>query len=157
MGSLSKQFMTGSLSECLMMGSLSDQLMRAGLVNKEKHEAIEKERREHNKRESGDSIRQASKKSGRPVSFVRLESCGTMAEFKDTARKLLREFPEEITEVIKLAYRFKDAPGGKKLIWLVYQVKDGLAKVESSKREQFLKRAFRKADTEVEIPEDWLK
>jgi len=138
------------------MGSLSEQLLRVGLVSKEKYEAIEKERETHNRRESEDLIHQASRKSKRPINFVRLESCGTVAEFKDTARKLLQEFPEEVTEVINLAHRFKDTPGGKKLIWLVYQVKDGLAKVQPSKMEQFLKRAFRKAGTEIEIPEDWL-
>jgi len=139
------------------MGSLLEQLLGAGLVGKEKHEAVEKEKEERDRRQSGNLIHQASRKSKRPVNFVRLESCGTVAEFKDTARKLLQEFPEEISEVISLAHRFKGVSGGKKLIWLVYQVKDGLTKVKSEKREQFFKRAFRKSGTKVEIPKDWLK
>ncbi len=80
------------------MSSFAEQFLRAGLVSKEKHEAIEKEKEEYDKQKSGELIHQASKKSGRPVGFVRLESCGTIAEFKDTARKLLQQFPEEITD-----------------------------------------------------------
>ncbi len=139
------------------MGILSEQLLKAGLVTEEKSRAVEKEKQEHDKRQSGDLIHQASRKSKRPVSFVRLESCGTIAEFKDAARKLLQEFPEEVEEVVNLAHRFKDMSGGKKLIWLVYQVKSGLARIKTEKREQFLKRAFRKSGTNVETPNDWLK
>lgn len=136
------------------MGSLSEQLLKLGFVSPEEHEKIAKKKEELEKQKIGQDQNQLTRKSGRPISFSRLEFCETIAEFRDTARKLLCEFPEEIGEVVRLAHRFMGAPGGKKLIWLVYQVRDGLVSVSPENREQFLKRAFRKFGAKIEADMD---
>lgn len=134
------------------MGFLSEQLLKAGLVSPEKVDGVVAEKKMREKTAAGQQFHQLTTKSGRPASFDRLEFCGTIAEFKDTARKILSGHPEEIGQIINLAHRFKDAPGGKKLIWLMYQVRDGLVNAEPAKREQFLRRAFRKCGGTIEIP-----
>ncbi|MBU1015277.1 hypothetical protein KKI17_02465 [Patescibacteria group bacterium] len=106
---------------------MAEELKKVGLISEERYNAVEEERRYLVHTASQQQLAGLTKKSGRPANFERLETCGSIAEFKDTARRILLEHPEEMNSIIQAAHRFKDMPGGKKLIWLMYQVRDRLA------------------------------
>ena len=86
------------------------------------------------------------------ASLLDLEEAESIREFRDKARKLLMERPDLIRDVIRSAHRFKDADGGKKLVWQFFQIRDTLAGVTMNERERFLKRALRAHGVTFEIP-----
>lgn len=136
------------------MGTLSEQLFQAGLIAEDKKNQTIADEKQQEKREVGQNLAKLSTKSGRPIHFHRLEFCGSIGEFKDTAKQLFMEEKgcNHIKEVIVLAHRFKHHDGGKKLIWLLYQIRDLLPKVKQKDREKFLKRALRKSGATIELP-----
>lgn len=134
------------------MGSLTEQFFQAGLITKQEKDQRIADEQQQEKREIGQNFAKLSTKSNRPVHFDRLKSCGSVGEFKDTAKKLLIEQPNHIAEVIKLAHRFKEANGGEKLVWLLYQIRDLLPKVKQKNRKKFLNRALRKSGATIELP-----
>ncbi len=134
------------------MGTLSEQLLKAGLVSPEKraeHAAQElaRDEAEQQKRQS-----RLTAKSRKPANFDRLENATSVNGFKRVALGILQEHPNAIGDVITFAHHLQDKPGGKKLVWLMYQVQDGLAKLPAKDHQRFLKRALRKAGGSLELP-----
>jgi hypothetical protein len=87
----------------------------------------------------------------RDVNATELDTAGNVSEFRDSARRLLTSHPELIDQVVEKAHRFKDADGGDRLVWTVYQVRDILRQLKGDQREQFLRRAFRRSGATLEI------
>ena len=138
------------------MDSLADQFLKAGLISSEQHEKVSAEQDAKQRTAEGQRLASLRSKSNRPANFDRLETCKTVNEFKDTARKILLEYPEEIGQIIQSAHRFQEEAGGRRLVWLMYSVRDGLAEISLENREQFIKRAFRKSGGTIQIPKDKL-
>lgn len=131
------------------MGSLTEELFNAGVITEEeKKRTLTKDTQQMETR-VGQQLSGLLTKSNRPDNFDRLESCGSVGEFKNIAKKILTEQPDRINEIIGLAQRFKDSDGGKKLIWLLHQIKDSLLKVRD--KEKFLKRALRRSGGTIEL------
>ncbi len=134
------------------MNSLAESLLKAGLVDQQSFNQVSASKRQKEKSLEGQNTSRLLTDSGRPVSLDRLQSSTSVSEFKDVAKKLLMEWPELINEVIQAAHNFKDKDGGKKLIWLMYQIKDGLATIKLEEREKFLKRSLRRSGGTLEPP-----
>src|SRR3989344_8671297 len=126
--------------------SLADAFREAGLISPEQHNKVRVEQESKRRAQEGAHLHSLTRKSGRPANFDRLETCQTINEFKETAQKLLMEYPEGAQEVVQLAHRFQGKEGSKKLIWIVFQVRDLLPQVPDDQRSRFLSRAFRKAN-----------
>ncbi|KKU70483.1 MAG: hypothetical protein UX94_C0005G0045 [Parcubacteria group bacterium GW2011_GWA2_47_21] len=134
-----------------MANSLADALCKVGLIDQqERDRALADQAHSFAEREA--MWKKVASKGNRTEHYTLLQSCSSISEFKDTARKLLCESPELASEVVKLAHRFKGQQGGDRLVWLCYQVRDLMPQVVAEKRECFLKRAFRSAGSAVEIP-----
>jgi hypothetical protein len=134
-----------------MGSSLVDALSKVGLIDeREKNQILADQAPTIAERES--RWNKMVKSGNRDEYRAQLYESSSINEFKDSARKLLMERPEVIGEVVKAAHRFKEKDGGDKLIWLCYQVRDLMSQVAPAKREVFLKRAFRSANSVVEIP-----
>ena len=136
------------------MGSMADQFLKAGLITSEQHQKVQKKDRQQAKTSEGQMLASFKGKTNRPASLARLEDCKSISEFKDTARKLLEEHPEEVSEVIRLAHDLQKNQGTRRLIWLLYQVRDNLPRIQKSdERSQFLRRALRKSGGTIELPQ----
>ena len=57
-----------------------------------------------------------------------------------------------MSDVITAAHRFKETDGGKKLVWIVLNVRNGLPTTTPGTRERFLNRAFRRRGATLETP-----
>jgi hypothetical protein len=134
------------------MTSLSEALLNAGLVNTQEHEreqALKELKREEDVRENLASLCQASPKG----SWIEdLANCHTVNELRRAAIVLLARQPECAGDVLKEAHRLKELPGGKKLVWQMYQIRDNLQAVAEQDRERFLKRALRRAGSTLKEP-----
>ncbi|MBI4128821.1 MAG: hypothetical protein HY460_02105 [Parcubacteria group bacterium] len=140
------------LTEGGRMGSLTDELFKRGLLGKEQRDQLTTLREQQQRTAESRNFSQLSKKTGRPVHEDRLATCDSIAEFKDVARKLLTEDPKSIEMIINRAHRFKGTPGGDRLIWLMYQVRDGLRTTPPTQRERLLRRALRRSGSTLEPP-----
>lgn len=140
-----------------MRKSLSDQFLSAGLISPKKHQEFSEQRESLDKVQAEQQIGKLSRKSGQLINLTKLESCSSVSEFKNMAREILQKHPEDIGEIINLAHNLQGQLGGRRLVWLVYQAKEGLQRIVSEKQGQFLKRVFRKSGSTTEIPKEWLK
>ena len=129
------------------MGTLLSALQGAGLIDEKKAKA-EQERRRNSERQ--DVARGNSKLSSH---INDLEFCTTIVDFRRTAKELLLEDPSQIGWVIQQAHRLKDLGIGKRLVWQMYQVRDGLRNCPPDKVTQFLNRSFRKNNQIFDIPQ----
>ena len=142
------------------MNSMLEALKKAGVISETKHKAEEKKIRE--KRERRRERRKENKRlaRGTKVDPDRLQSCDTIAEFKDVTERLLRDSsgsPDLMEEIFSAAQRFKKKKGGSWLIWLLYQLKKDLPTVKPDKTNEFLKRVFRSPRIAINVPREWLK
>jgi len=129
---------------------MADALQKLGLISEaEKNEALAGNAHTMNERDL--HFRKLASKHGKSASLDRLETCSTINEFKNAAKTLLIEQPHMTKVVVEQAHRFKNEPGGDKLVWLCYEVRDKLLSVAHLNRERFLKRAFRRSGATVEI------
>ncbi|MCH7759375.1 hypothetical protein IID20_03395 [Patescibacteria group bacterium] len=121
------------------MTSLNEQLFKVGLITeKQFHEADAEE-------ELKNRVDYSAVHHDAPISCANLDYCDSMQKFKQDAKEILLGDASQIKTIIKKAHRFKGQPGSKKFIWFFYQVQDALNNLPIEKREQLLKRAFRKA------------
>jgi len=132
--------------------SLADAFREVGLISPEEHDKIRVEQENKTRAQEGAQLHSLTRKSGRPANFDRLQTCQSINEFKDTARQVLTEYPEGASEVAQLAHRFQGQEGSKRLIWIVLSVRKLLPLVTDDQRDQFLRKAFRKANPVVELP-----
>ena len=144
------------------MTILADALKKSGIVSEKKYSEIETRQEQNYRRESTESIHCAIKKSRPTVNLERLQSSNTVAEFKDIAKKILQQYPNDkelMQEIINATHDFRDSgnTGGKKLVWIIFKIRDGLEIVVASKRKHFLNRALRKNSPKLEVPLEWCK
>lgn len=138
------------------MGDLTAGLVKLGLIRAEEGARALREEEHVRKSAVGQNLASLTTKTGRPTSQFVLENCASIGEFRESAKVLLLDHPEEIGKVIQLAHRFKDEDR-KKFVWLLYQVRDHLRDDQNLKgdrnkpnREKFLKKAFRRSGAVVE-------
>jgi len=138
------------------MGDLTAGLVKLGLISEEEGTRILREEEHVRKSDVGQNLASLTTKTGRPTSQFALETCDSIGEFRESAKVLLLDHPEEIIRVIQLAHRFKE-DDRKKFVWLLYQVRDHLRGDQNLKgdgnrpnREKFLKKAFRHSGAIVE-------
>ncbi len=135
-----------------MASTIADALNKVGLIDEQERDRI-LANHANSFAEREELLWKAASKGNLTEHLALVESCSSISEFKDSARKLLNECPKKIGDVVKAAHRFKGQQGGDKLIRLCYQVRDLMSSVTPEKRERFLKRAFRAAGGVVEIPD----
>jgi hypothetical protein len=127
------------------MGSLLDGLKDVGLVSDEqvKSHLKRKDKLDTSRRKQDQSS--MTRKSHTPVNFDQLDAATSASAFRRAALELLLEQPDCIDQVIEKAHGLKDAPGGKKLVWQVFQVKKGVKNHVGDELERFLRRGLRKS------------
>jgi len=144
------------------MTSLANALRKLGVIPEEKYSEIIYQERQDYQRENAESIRYATKKSRPTVNLERLRSADTVAEFKNIAKKILQQHPNDpelMQEIIDATHDFRNSgnTGGKKLVWIIFKVRDNLKIVAASKRKHYLNRALRKNNPKLEVPLEWRK
>ena len=92
-------------------------------------------------------------------SLMNLQAAQTVGEFKDISRDLLLvdHSSETVNEVCKLAHNLQHLDGGKKLIWLVLATRKNLAAVQSERKSDVIRRAFRSSNPKTNIPPEWMR
>lgn len=135
-----------------MGNNLADQLLKVGAATPTQHHQAISEQAKRDDARSALQRSQLTTKHDRPINLDRILTCETIAEFKATAKILLLEHPEFISDVVKAAHRFKEMDGGKKLVWVVLNVRNGLPSIAPDARERFLNRAFRRHGSTFETP-----
>lgn len=132
------------------MSSLRDALAKARLVSEEavrQQDFLDAEAHER-----ALSARAEQVASTQVTTLEELTETKTLREFRDKARKFLVERPDTIDTVIRLAHRFKEEPGGKRLVWQFFSVREQLSKVPGPKRDRFLRRALRAHAPVMDVP-----
>ena len=132
------------------MGTLSEELLKLGLLSPERHARHTAEETIRDEAERQKNHSQLTAKSRRPANLLLLEHAESVSDFKQTALGVLIEHPEAIADVVRFAHQMRGKPGGKRLIWLMYKIRDGLAKLSAEEQERFLRRALRKAGGTLE-------
>ena len=130
------------------MKDLATQLRELGLISEKQHQLAQAEKelqggKLHTTAKSIDDIKECDE----------LDRCVNISEFKHAAKKILLRDRSLIGQVIGKAHRFKKQPGGDKLVWMFYQIRDGLKQLPAEKQEQFLNRALRKSGGTIALPE----
>ena len=132
------------------MGTLSEEILKSGLISPERHARHTAEKRVRDEAERQKNHSQLTAKSRRPANLLLLEHAESVSDFKQTALGVLIEHPEAIADVVRFAHQMRGKPGGKRLIWVMYKIRDGLAKLSAEEQERFLRRALRKAGGTLE-------
>lgn len=114
------------------MTSMQNAAVKAGLVSESDVRRIEIEK------EKMERKRVESKKRRRVVE--NLSKLDKMSEFCVAVRVELEYDPKLIWSAIKLAHRFKDENGGKKLIWTLYQIRNQFPTISTRETRVFLKK-----------------
>ena len=129
------------------MKSLAEQLLGCGLVSEKQFRETEAEKQLE--RNSITVVGNASA-GGEQA----LDASGSMKEFKLAAKKILLQDPSAIHRIIQKAHRFKgEEPENKKFIWFFYQVRDQLNTIPVDQHPEFLRKAFRRHGSKIEIEE----
>lgn len=123
------------------MGTLAEELFKRGLASQRQFAEVS-------------ATQSIAMEGNRPQSqeLPELNRCKTMSEFKQVAKELLLCDPSKIGEVLSAAHRFKKGKGGKKFVWIFFQLRDELA-AHPDKVEQLIRRALRRSGTTLEVPE----
>ncbi len=129
------------------MNNLVAALLQAGVITQEKHDEIVAGEEKLTGVQVKQKQSQLTRKSHAPINIDQLDTATSVSNFRRAALNilLLDSSNGAIAQAIEKAQRFKEADGGKKLIWQMHQVKDGFKTVKSEEREQFLRRALRRA------------
>jgi len=132
------------------MKSLAQQLIEKGLAPKD---SLKKSKITERMIEG-----QHLKSSGfqRITSIVRsiddLEKCQSVREFKEAAREIVLSDISSISAIVKKAHMLKDGDGGKRLIGMMYALREGLSRAPTSDHDRMIRQAFRKAGGVVNLP-----
>ncbi|MFH0853680.1 MAG: hypothetical protein V1853_04730 [bacterium] len=130
------------------MAGMKEALREAGLISDKAHDEASSKQDARRHSCAGQHLSKESK--SRPVSMDNLKSAGSIREFKQIAKQLLERSPDVIDEIIQAAHTWKEKSGGKKLVWLMYQVRDGQQGAGGEVgRKDFLNRAFRKSGSTI--------
>jgi len=128
--------------------TLAGQLFKAGLLPEAKY-------RQHQAEEQLQSTQPVRRDRKAPsfVSCSDLDSCDTMAEFKQAAKEILEHDQSQISVVIQKAHRFKNDkdPATKKFIWFFYELRDRMRGLNSVDRNTLLRLAFRRHGATFEL------
>lgn len=127
------------------MNSLAQQLAKAGLVSKNTLKEAE----------ASKILKQEQVGVSRLQNVVMvddLKKCRTIRDFKETAKHILLHDAKQIGAVVKMAHDFKGDDGSKRLIGMMYALRDALKLAPKQEHEQIIKKALRKAGGEVNIP-----
>lgn len=128
-----------------MNDALLEELFKKGLITEERYMKTKAEK-ELVKDKGGEN------KSLRKISSFdlnELDSVGSVRNFKEKAKEILLEDSSLIQEILKKAHRLEQRDGGRKLIWLLYQLRDALKQASSECQELIIKGAFRKAGAKI--------
>lgn len=127
----------------MMNSVMRDQLLRVGLGSEEKVQELEEaDRAREDMRSRLWETRLTEKKSRPPIILDELISAKSVREFRRVALHVLLTHPETVGEVIEATHIMKSEPSGKSLVWQIYQIRDGLAKVGDDGRDMFLRQAL---------------
>lgn len=128
-----------------MNTSFAQAFLNSGIVSKEKVDEIVAKKEELEEAQVKQKQSQMNRKSHAPVNLDQLDAASSVNNFRRAVLNILLADYNVIAQVIEKAQRFRELDGGKKLIWQMHQVKDGLKTVKPEEREQFLHRALRRA------------
>ena len=122
------------------MSSLADQLLKAGVIKVETYQ-------QHQAEELIEELNR-DKKVTKGSAFVDcndLDSCKSMAEFKQGAKEILEKDPSQIRVIVSKAHRFRNSsdPVAKKFIWFFYELWNQMNK-RPKEHPTILKKAFRR-------------
>lgn len=122
------------------MRSFSEQLVGLGLASDQSIQA-----RSAREQEEADTRKAAANSLAQGRATTNLYECANIGEFRRAAKDTLLADPTAIAKVITAAHNFKDEPGGSRIVWEIYQVRNGLQALSASRIPQFLDRAFRRS------------
>ncbi|MBU3923171.1 hypothetical protein KJ684_03005 [Patescibacteria group bacterium] len=123
------------------MGILSEGLFKIGLVSEKEFNEREAEKALAEKQEEKDQV---VKLESKKIKQDELKKCKTIKAFKHMVKQVLLENSSQIRRIIQTAHHFKKDEERKKLIWFLYQVRDGLENLSKEKHKEFLNKSFRK-------------
>ncbi|MCI0479936.1 hypothetical protein L0Y59_05315 [Candidatus Uhrbacteria bacterium] len=128
--------------------TLAEQLANKGLVTKESVKRVEAERSWSQQEATEERVRAQTRKD--TGGLAALDEAKDVHAFSALAREILLKDFSAIGVVIGKAHRFKADRG---FIWRLYQIRDRFPTCRPEQRETFLKRALRRHDPTVELPE----
>jgi hypothetical protein len=124
-----------------------DALLKAELVTQVEHQrklAAEKSKIARNINVVAGSVK---------VTLDGVSHCGSVSEFRDTARKLILTDPASVNLIVRKAHRFKGVPGGRELIYALYQIREKAPSMSDNDRTKFINRALRGAGRTLATPQ----
>ena len=126
------------------MPTIQEALLKKGLISEE---SFEEQKRKKESAQNGPKAK---------VQSYDIDGCTTINGFKQTAKMILQEKPEEIQTLIQKAHeKFdKSVSGFKKLMWILYSVKNNSNGLAGDRYQKLLNRAFRKAGADPNISEN---
>jgi hypothetical protein len=77
-----------------------------------------------------------------------------MQSFKHIARTILERDIHQIADIIQIAHELYNKETGKRLFWILFQVRDGLKKFPQNQHAELLRRSFRKSGATPSISEN---
>lgn len=126
------------------MNSLAQQLAKAGLVSQRTLKEAEAA--------SILSLEQIGASKLKSITTVDdLKKCATVREFKEAAKSILLHDESQMSIIIKMAHDFKCDDGSKRLIGMLYALREALT-LAPNEHEKIITKALRKAGGEVDIP-----
>ena len=123
------------------MSSIQEALLQKGLISEELFQ------KEMHRRKSAQELPKAK------VQSYDIDGCTTINGFKQTAKMILLEKPDEIQNLIRKAHeKFDESVSGfKRLTWILYSVRDKLVDGHGQDYKTLLNRAFRRAGANPNI------
>lgn len=134
---------------------MADALRNAGLVSEDQFDKNQARKMELGQSKQGKHNHDLLSKSHMPVTYDALLAAGSPRAFRHAALQILLVDPDAIGQVIEHAQRFKEADGGKKLIWQMHQVKELAPTVKDECYTPLLKRGLRQSGGTFDIPAEW--
>ncbi|MCD4694243.1 hypothetical protein K8R62_02695 [bacterium] len=135
------------------MNNLQSSLVNTGLAD----DKVLAKNLQNEKTVVSQHIASVNKKVSRNPSLLKLESVGSVSQFKQEAKQILLDDYSLVEEILNLAQGLKNLDGGKKLLWLLYSTKGNIFKAKPEFVKQIIKRAFRKSNPTVEFKKEWFQ
>lgn len=134
----------GKKKGVIFLGDMFEALKKAGILS-------EKEVKEAEAQKTLDSEEASRKQKKLGSGNEKLSDCKTVNQFKRLAKEILQTDPDQIGRLIQKAQSFKKDPGGKKLLRIMYSMRDQMKGLKADEQERLLKRAFRRSNAKPDL------
>ncbi|MDD3498558.1 MAG: hypothetical protein PHH24_03595 [Candidatus Moranbacteria bacterium] len=127
-------------------------LLGTGLGKKEDLEKLEARQKTH----TGQSVGRLKGK-GNVSSMMNIDYASNITELKQIFKEAVKKDQSLIIEIIQKVHDHKDKEGAKRLIWILYSLRDNLAKTKPEFHAQIINRHLRRNGTNTKILPEWWK